>query len=365
MDSDTIIACATPPGEGGIGILRLSGENAVDWLQLFFKPVARVALLESHRLYLGSFVDNAGVLIDEVMSVVMRAPRSYTREDVVEVHCHGGMVVMRRILDQFVDAGARLARPGEFTLRAFLNGRLDLSRAEAVIDLIRARSDSAGRIAAAQLDGSVSRTIHEFQMQIADLLALIEAHVDFPEEDIEFADQQQLLRDAGAVQGKIDHILNNFDSGRILREGLSVLILGRPNVGKSSLLNVLLGEARAIVTDVPGTTRDTIEENLVLSGVPLRLVDTAGVRDTLDPVEAEGVARAKRKIESADLVLLVIDGSCPVTAEDLLALEACRSAKVLLVRNKADLPESSLDQRFSLFPVVTISTRSGDRKSVV
>ncbi len=360
METDTIIASATPPGEGGIGILRLSGFNAEKFLQLFFQPAGSVSALESHRLYLGSFLDQQGLLVDEVMAVVMRAPRSYTREDVVEIHCHGGTVVMRRIMDQFIDAGARMARPGEFTLRAFLNGRLDLSEAEAVIDLIRARSDSAGRIAAAQLKGSVSRTVHEFQSQVADLLALVEAHVDFPEEDIEFADQQRLLSEAASVNAHIQDILNNFDSGRILREGLSVLILGKPNVGKSSLLNILLGESRAIVTDIPGTTRDTIEECLVLGGVPLRLIDTAGVRDTEDPVELEGVARAKNKIESADLVLLVIDGSRPVDDNDLLALESCRQSRVLLVYNKADLPATVPDVRFSPFPSVTVSTRTGE-----
>jgi tRNA modification GTPase len=360
MDNDTIIAPATPPGEGGIGILRLSGGNAEKLLYKFFTPAGPFSSFTSHRLYLGNFSDQYGNLIDEVMAVVMRAPRSYTREDVVEVHCHGGLVVMRRILDQFVEAGVRLARPGEFTLRAFINGRLDLSQAEAVIDLIRARSDSAGRIAAAQLKGSVFRAVHELQADIADLLALIEAHVDFPEDDIEFADQDRLLSNAARVLSRIDVFLKNFDSGRILREGLSVLILGKPNVGKSSLLNILLGESRAIVTAIAGTTRDTIEENLVLGGVPLRLIDTAGVRITNDPVESEGVARAKSKIASSDLVLLVVDGSRQTDEEDLLALEACQQSTVLLVENKADLARMAPDDRLAHLPRVSVSTKSGD-----
>jgi len=360
MDTDTIIASATPAGEGGIGILRISGRNAENLLRHFFKPIGPISSLESHRLYLGTFEDRDGNLIDEVMSVVMRAPKSYTREDVAEVHCHGGLVIMRRIMDQFIDGGARLARPGEFTFRAFINGRLDLCKAEAVIDLIRARSESAGRIAAAQLKGSVSRTIHEFQSEIADLLALVEAYIDFPEEDIEFADQEQLRFSSVSIFSRIESILKNFDFGRILREGLSVLILGKPNVGKSSLLNILLGESRAIVTDIPGTTRDTIEENLVLSGVPLRLIDTAGVRTTNDPVESEGVFRAQNKIFSADLVLLVIDGSRPTDSDDLLALEFCRESKILLVQNKADLSTVELDERFVVFPRVSVSTRTGE-----
>lgn len=363
--ADTIVAVATAPGEGAIGIVRLSGLCAEDYLDHLFRAVRPTLTRLSHRLYLGHFCDVAGELIDEVMVVVMRAPHSFTREDVVEVHCHGGMVVMRRIVDAFLEVGARLAGPGEFTQRAFLNGRLDLSQAEAVIDLIRARSESAGRVAVAQLGGRVSRTVMEISDRLADLLSHVESLVDFPEEDIDFAEFSFFEEESRALLLQINNFLEHFDMGRILREGLSVLILGKPNVGKSSLLNLLLGESRAIVTDIPGTTRDTIEENLVLGGIPLRLIDTAGVRDTEDPVEAEGVSRARAKAASADLILLVVDGSCPLDDQDFLAFSTCRDKRTLLVFNKVDLPQVPLPSELISLPTVFLSCRSGDGVSVL
>jgi tRNA modification GTPase len=295
----------------------------------------------------------------------MRAPHSFTREDVVEVHCHGGMVIIRQIVDAFLEVGARLAGPGEFTQRAFLNGRLDLSQAEAVIDIIRARSESAGRVALAQLDGRISRIVAEMSDRLADLLSHVESLVDFPEEDIEFAEFSFLEEESRSLLAQIENFLEHFDMGRIMREGLSVLILGKPNVGKSSLLNLLLGESRAIVTDIPGTTRDTIEENLVLGGIPLRLIDTAGVRDSDDPVEVEGIARARAKVASADLILLVVDGSRPLDEQDRLALRACSDYKTLLVCNKTDLPQSSLPHDWTALPTVFLSCRSGDGLSLL
>ena len=358
--AETIVAVATPPGEGGIGIIRLSGPLAESYLDQLFRSSCPVSERRSHHLYLGYLHDSAGVMIDEILAVVMRTPHSYTREDVVEVHCHGGMLVIRRILDAFLEVGARLAGPGEFTQRAFLNGRMDLSQAEAVIDLIRSRSESAGRVALAQLDGLVSRTVKEMTEYLSDLLSHVESHIDFPEEDIDFAEISYMDDQAAKLYRQITSFLEHFDMGRILREGLSVLILGKPNVGKSSLLNRLLGEARAIVTDIPGTTRDTIEENLVLDGIPIRLIDTAGVRDTNDPVEAEGVSRARDKVSSADLILLVVDGSRPLDDEDYLAYDACREGKVLLVRNKADKPQTLLSEDFAGLPSVLLSCQSGD-----
>lgn len=340
--------------------MRLSGPHAEGFLDQLFRGSHPSPPRLSHHLYLGHLHDVAGLLLDEVMVVVMRAPRSYTREDVIEVHCHGGMVVIRRILDAFLEIGARMAAPGEFTQRAFLNGRLDLSQAEAVIDLIRARSESSSRVALAQLDGLVSRTVREMSDFLADLLSQVEALVDFPEEDIDFAEMTHLDENAGDLQSRIQHFLAHFDMGRILREGLSVLILGKPNVGKSSLLNRLLGESRAIVTDIPGTTRDTIEENLVLAGIPLRLIDTAGVRDTDDPVEAAGVLRAREKIATADLILLVVDGSRPLDEQDRMALAACTEKKVLLVCNKSDLSLASLPADFLSLPSIFLSCRSGE-----
>jgi len=356
----TIIAPATPPGEGGVAIVRLSGPAAEPALLRFFQPAQRTQSLTTHRLYFGRLLTSAGELVDEVMAVVMRAPHSFTREDVVEIHCHGGPMVLQRILDLFLDDEAiRLAGPGEFTLRAFLNGRLDLAQAEAVIDVIRSRSEAACSVAMRQLEGRLSQAIHQFRTEISDLLALVEAHIDFPEEDIDFPALTQLLDLGNGIRQRMEGLLATFDEGRVLREGLSVLILGRPNVGKSSLLNALLGEARAIVTDVPGTTRDTIEESISLRGLPLRLVDTAGIRDTTDPVEAEGVLRAQHKVASADLVLLVIDGSVGVADEDLLALSACRSARLLLVVNKADLPQVPPGGPFVELPTVAVSTHTG------
>lgn len=357
----TIVAPVTPPGEGGVGIIRLSGVLAEPVLLRFFHPSRRPTSLISHRLYLGHLRTPSGELIDEVLAVVMRAPHSFTRENVAEIHCHGGPVVMQRILDLFLDSGdVRLARPGEFTLRAFLNGRLDLTQAEAVIDVIRSRSEAACSVAMRQLDGRLSHAIHQFRTELADLLAFVEAHIDFPEEDIALPAQERLVAGAHDVLNRIDELLSTFEEGRTLREGLEVLILGRPNVGKSSLLNALLGEARAIVTDIPGTTRDTIEESLSLGGLPLRLIDTAGIRDTVDPVEAEGVRRAQDKVTSADLVLLVIDGSVNVVDEDVLALRACKGTRLLLVISKKDLPSVPLSEPFASLPSVRLSTHTGE-----
>ena len=289
----------------------------------------------------------------------MRGPQSYTGEDVVEVHCHGGPIIVRRILDLFVDSGLRLAQPGEFTLRALINGRLDLTRAEAVIDVIRSRSDAASQLAVRQLDGALSRVLYGFRDNLVQHLSLLEAHIDFPEEDIAPPAIAFLCRDVESVKAEIDRLLSGFDAGRVLREGLNVLILGRPNVGKSSLLNALLGESRAIVTDIPGTTRDTVEESLEIGGIPLRLIDTAGVHNTADPVEAEGVRRAGEKCNTADLVLLVVDGSQPLEDDDRLALDMVDKQKMLLVVNKSDQGVVDLPTLYSSFPVVSISAKNG------
>jgi tRNA modification GTPase len=355
----TIVAPATPPGEGGIGIIRLSGSESENLLRRFFIPSRTVETLASHRLYYGRLVRGDGVLVDEVMAVVMRKPHSYTKEDVVEIQCHGGGLVLRRILQLFLDGGARLARPGEFTLRAFLNGRIDLASAEAVIDVIRSRSDAACNIALGQLEGHLSRRVHEFREALIHLLAEVEADIDFPEEDLDISQREDLLERGRGVVEQMDALMATFESGRVLREGLSILIFGKPNVGKSSLMNSLLGEARTIVTDIPGTTRDVIEEKMVLNGIPLRLVDTAGVRETTDPIESEGVRRARAKVAAADLVLLVVDGSRPLDEEDRLALDFCLNGRVLLVVNKSDLGTNPLPAAFSELEAVEISALSG------
>ncbi len=358
--SETIVAPATPAGVAGVAIVRLSGPAAGALVARFFRPSGKTRVLESHHLYHGHVVNQDGLFIDEVLAVIMRGPRSFTREDVAEIHCHGGPILVRQVVDLFVDGGARIARPGEFTLRAFLNGRLDLAQAEGLIDLIQSRSEAASQVALRQLGGALSRVVFGFRDQLGDVLALVEAGIDFPEDDLDHFPSAHCLEIIRAVDARIERLLREFDSGRVLREGMVVLILGRPNVGKSSLLNVLLGEARAIVTDIPGTTRDTLEENLVLGGIPLRVIDTAGVRETPDQIEREGIRRAREKIEGADLILLVVDGSLPWTADDHLALELCRERPTLLVINKADLPQVAPPPEVSNMEAVRISAHQGE-----
>ena len=339
LNFDTIVAPVTPPGEGGVGIVRLSGPGAIEHLTTSFRSKNNANVLKSHRLYYGQLVNCDNVRLDEVLAVVMRAPRSYTGEDVVEVHCHGGTQIMRGVLDLFLDAGARMAAPGEFTQRAFLNGRLDLSQAEAVVDVIKARSERAGQAALNQLEGHLSRKIHDFAEKLKGGLALLEAHIDFPDDEVGSLDLPALVTPINKLVKEMTALAESFDVGRVLREGVNVLILGRPNVGKSSLMNALLGESRAIVTEVAGTTRDTLEESLVLAGFPVRLIDAAGVRETNDPIEREGVRRASDKAVKADLVLLVLDGTCPLTKEDLLAFDLCKTDKTVIVINKSDKPQ--------------------------
>ena len=358
MDEQTIVAPATPVGEGGVGIVRLSGSRSVELLERFFRPSRQLFPLPSHRLCHGHLVADDGTHLDEVLAVFMGRPHSYTCEDVVEVHCHGGNSVVRRILDLFIAAGARLARPGEFTLRAFLNGRIDLVQAEGVAELIRARSESARRIALGQVEGRLSSLIRSHRDQLADLLALVEACIDFPEEDLG-VELSPVSEGVGELLAGIDGLISSFDQGRILREGVSVLLLGRPNVGKSSLLNAFVGEARAIVTDVAGTTRDLIEESLAIGGLPLRLVDAAGIRETEDPIELEGVRRARARAQEADLVLLILDGSQTPGDDDLLALQVCDPHRTLLVLNKSDLPPAPLPTPFAELSRVRVSAHNG------
>ena len=353
----TIVAPATAAGEGGIGIIRLSGTESLPTLLRFFKPTTPFDQPRSHQLYHGHICNTEGHLLDEVLAVYMRGPKSYTGEDVVEIHCHGGQLILRNILDLFINAGLTLAQPGEFTLRAFLNGRIDLAQSEAVIDVIRSRSDAACQVALRQLDGVLSQRVYAFREQLVEALALIEAHIDFPDEEIEPPTIAHINTLATDVVSQIESLLNTFDQGRVLREGVNVLILGRPNVGKSSLLNALLGEARAIVTEIPGTTRDTIEESMVVDGVPIRIVDTAGVCEAEDVVEAEGVRRAREKCKTADIILLVVDGSEPLTVDDSLALEACRGRKTILVVNKSDCGHKDLPGPYSHLPMVSVSAK--------
>jgi tRNA modification GTPase len=361
---DTIAALATPIGAGGLGVMRVSGPQAVPIVCRVFRDRHGRAVegLPSHRVRFGSVIDpRSGGKLDEVLVTYMRAPHSYTREDVVEISGHGGIGVMTRILEALVAGGARLAEPGEFTKRAFLNGRLDLSQAEAVIDLIHAHTEESHRQALAQLDGGLSQAIHAMREQLLEVLAYVEGAMEFPEEDLELLPWDTLLAKGHAVEAQIATLLDTFQTGRVLREGVQVVIVGRPNVGKSSLFNALLAANRAIVTPVPGTTRDVLEEIANIRGYPFRLVDTAGIRTSADPVEQEGIGRAHTSLESADLVLLVLDCSEPLTAEDEEAIAAVQGKRVQVVLNKADLSPlltaDELQMRFPEWPKTAVSCK--------
>ena len=335
---DTIAAVSTPPGNGGIGIVRISGSKAAVISDAIFKR-ANSGGLKSHRFYFGMVQDpETGTSVDEAMAVLMLAPRSYTREDVLELHCHGGTLVVDRVLALCLRLGARLADPGEFTRRAFLNGRIDLLQAEAVMDIIGSQTDAALHQAQCQREGLLSLRIEKVRGHLLKALALVEAYIDFPEEDLGDADVAGLVSLVGAAQTDVCALLASFDEGRRLREGIAVLIIGKPNVGKSSLLNRLLDENRAIVTHLPGTTRDIIEETINLGGLPVRLLDTAGIRHTDCLVEQEGIKRALDMVPKADLILFVLDASRPFDEEDQLIKEAISGTKTIVVSNKCDLP---------------------------
>ncbi len=363
---DLIAALGTPVGEAAIGIIRLSGRGAVELVERIFRPrrsALRLSEAPSHTMHLGTICTPEGEVLDEVLVAVMRAPRTYTREDVVEIYCHGGVIPVRSVLDLVLKEGARLAEPGEFTKRAFLNGRIDLAQAEAVLDLIRARSEAGREIALRQLGGEVSRAVAELRAQIRGILAGVEAELDFPE-DVEPLAKEERGKKIKDLVERIDHLLKGGEVGRFYREGLATTLLGKPNVGKSTLLNLLVEEERALVTEVPGTTRDLIEEVVVIRGIPLRLIDTAGIREHADLVERLGIARAREAVARADLVLAVFDAGAGLSEEDRLVLDLLRGKRGLAVLNKVDLPEKRLTKEdlVSLAegkPVVEVSARYG------
>ncbi len=342
LPDDTIAAISTPIGQGGIGIVRLSGPEAVAIAGKIFAPAGKRKLssARSFTVLYGRVVDPAGRQeIDEALVTLMRGPRSYTREDVVEINCHGGMVAVRRVLDTALSAGARLAEPGEFTKRAFLNGRISLAQAEAVMDLISARTEESMRIAGEQLRGRLSGELGRLRESLVGLCANVEAHIDFPEEEIEPETIAEIAVRIAAVKADLERLSKTFDEARFFREGLSVAIVGRPNVGKSSLLNALLKRDRAIVTEVPGTTRDTIEEYLNIEGLPVRIVDTAGIRHTDEAVEREGIRRSLDALDAADYAVVVLDGSEPLREEDLELLKRVRERTAVIAINKSDLKQ--------------------------
>ncbi|MED4610965.1 tRNA uridine-5-carboxymethylaminomethyl(34) synthesis GTPase MnmE [Bacillus subtilis] len=343
---DTIAAISTPMGEGAIAIVRLSGPEAIQIADKIYKgPKGKtLSSVESHTIHYGHIVDRpSDRVVEEVMVSVLKAPRTFTREDVIEINCHGGIVTVNQVLQLALREGARLAEPGEFTKRAFLNGRIDLSQAEAVMDLIRAKTDRAMNVAMNQMEGRLSALVRRLRSEILETLAHVEVNIDYPEyDDVEEMTHQILVEKATAVKKEIEALLRTSEQGKILREGLSTVIIGRPNVGKSSLLNSLVHEAKAIVTDIPGTTRDVIEEYVNVRGVPLRLVDTAGIRETEDIVERIGVERSRQVLKEADLILLVLNYSEELSEEDVKLFEAVEGMDVIVILNKTDL-EAKID----------------------
>lgn len=365
---DTIVAISTAIGEGGIGIVRMSGEEALNILNRVFKSFKEKSTMEmkSFTMRYGHIIDKeTKEKVDEVIVSYMKAPNTYTKEDVVEVNCHGGVVAVRRVLSLLLKNGARLAEPGEFTKRAFLNGRIDLSQAEAVIDLIRAKTDESMEIALEQSEGKLSNKVRKLMDKLLGMLAHVEAAVAFPEDDIENIVNDEMIENGKILGAEIDALIENAGTGKILREGLNTIIVGKPNVGKSSLLNELLQEKRAIVTDIPGTTRDVIEEYINIKGIPVKLVDTAGIRSTHDVVESIGVEKSKEYIEKSDLVIFMIDNSRPVEKEDEEIINIIKGKKIIVVVNKTDLPKAAdieyVKGKLSMVPFIftSISTENG------
>lgn len=344
-DNDTISAISTPLGEAGIGIVRLSGGDAIRIADMLFSSTTgrSIKSAKSHTIFYGYIKDpETSKPVDEVLVTVMKAPKTYTKEDVVEINCHGGFVPLRRVLELTIKHGARLAEPGEFTKRAFLNGRIDLTQAEAVIDLIRAKTDMAERIALKQLRGNLRQRLSALKDGLINIVAHIEAHIDFPEEDIEPSSMNEIIEKLKEIMDELTSISRTYEEGRFFRDGLKVAIVGRPNVGKSSLLNTLLQKDRAIVTPQPGTTRDVIEDFINIKGLPIIVMDTAGIRASHEMAEKEGVRRSLEAINSADLVIAVIDGSEALKEEDLLVIEKVKDKRSLIVINKSDLPPADI-----------------------
>jgi len=363
---DTIAALATPVGQGGIGIVRISGTEALNIAERIFRPRnagRSPSNAGTYSMMYGDIIDpSEGAIVDEVIISVMRAPHTYTREDVIEINAHGGMAIVRKILGLALAAGARLACPGEFTKRAFINGRIGLTQAEAVMDLISARTDESRRIALEQLRGGLGEKLDAVRKELIDLCALSEAYIDFPEDEIEIRASEDIIVRLEGIREELGRLSKTYDEARFFRDGLSVAIIGRPNVGKSSLLNALLQQDRAIVTEIPGTTRDLIEEYLNINGLPVRIIDTAGIRDSGEAVELEGIKRSLGAMEKADCILAVFDGSSALERTDEELLRKLRGRNAIIVINKADLPERiCLDGAPSdRFPVARISAVTGE-----
>lgn len=339
---ETIAAIATPPGEGGVAIIRISGKEALNAAEkLFSGPVQSY---KTHTVHFGTFYNLAKEPIDEVLVLVMRGKRSFTGEDTVEVHCHGGSLIARRVLEAVLESGVRAARPGEFSFKAFINGKIDLTQAEAIQELICAKNEKALDAAGNQLKGRLSEKISAFQMQLTEMTAILEAWIDFPEEGLEFITIQELGQRLTTICESMQKLLATFHDGKILHEGIALCLVGSPNVGKSSLMNALLDKERAIVSHIPGTTRDIVEDHLRLNGLNFKLVDTAGIRDAEDLIEREGIRRSKVAVSDADLILFVLDASKGITQEDAHLVDTLPPEKCIVVWNKTDLPDAAFTQ---------------------
>jgi tRNA modification GTPase len=363
--ADTIAAIATPPGIGGIGIIRISGPKSEDIARLLFRSSQPAVDLKSHHLCHGHVISvTSDKILDEVLITLMKKPRSYTGEDVLEIHCHGSPLILQAILTEVSHAGARLAEPGEFTKRAFLNNRIDLCQAEAVADIITARTKRGLEIALSQRKGDLSRKIEDLRQSLIDILAVLETAIDFTEAEVSGEHPGDILNSIHSILEDLQNLSSTYDEGKLVRKGVSAVITGKPNVGKSSLLNRLLGENRAIVTAIPGTTRDFIEEFISIRGIPVKLTDTAGIRDSDNIIEKEGVDRVWERLSLADVVITLFDGSSPLTAEDYEIIEKNMSRPIIPVINKSDLEHILNDQQFhNLFPRAKphwISAKTGD-----
>ena len=362
--SETIAAISTAVGEAGIGIVRMSGKNSIEIGKGVFNRISnfKEEILENKKLLYGHVVDGDEV-IDEVLISFMKGPFTYTRENMVEIYCHGGIIPVKKTLELLLKKGARLAEPGEFTKRAFLNGRLDLSQAEAVIDIIKAKTEKSYEVSLKQLEGGLSKEIERIREILLSMIAHIEVSIDFPEEDIEEVTYDELIENGERVFSRISKLLSTSSRGRILRDGLNTVILGKPNVGKSSLLNAVLRENRAIVTDIPGTTRDIIEEYINIDGIPLKIMDTAGIRQTEDIVEKIGVDRAKEMLEKADLIIAIFDISSELSEDDYHIIDLIKEKKTIVLLNKTDLPklydEDYFAEIFSGKEIITTSMTKG------
>ncbi|ATH66326.1 tRNA uridine-5-carboxymethylaminomethyl(34) synthesis GTPase MnmE [Staphylococcus nepalensis] len=361
MDLDTITSISTPMGEGAIGIVRLSGVDAVSIADKLYKGKESLDCVPSHTINYGHIVDpETNEVVEEVMVSVLRAPKTFTREDIVEINCHGGILTINRILELTMTHGARMADPGEYTKRAFLNGRIDLSQAEAVMDFIRSKTDRASKVAMNQIEGRLSDMIKRQRQSILEILAQVEVNIDYPEyDDVEDATTEVLLEKSNQIKTEINKLLDTGTQGKIMREGLATVIVGKPNVGKSSMLNNLIQDNKAIVTEVPGTTRDTLEEYVNVRGVPLRLVDTAGIRETEDIVERIGVERSRKALSEADLILFVLNYNESLTEEDRKLYEVIKNEDAIVIINKMDLDKqldiSEVESMVGDMPIIQTS----------